>query len=210
VEILENYQALFNSPIRYGPSENRTFELSETTPEQKEKWFVRTNGGFFRIKKPWKFDINIFYFHSNKRKFPSSLHISCSPRYFEKQSWVEEYLKLHNDLYLWGEMDHGSISLWNEFLDKNVYPGGGAGGPNISVSLPGIYWINYFGPNYVDRLGKRKFESLNCYKKYRLNDGGFFIQSRESIFDYTGKGNSIEDNRIINHLGREEFFIKEP
>jgi len=42
-----------------------------------------------------------------------------------------------------------------------------------SVKLPVLYWANFFGPRYVDKLGKARIESAPSWKVEQLADGGY-------------------------------------
>lgn len=41
------------------------------------------------------------------------------------------------------------------------------------VNLPALYWANFFGPRFVDKLGKQKLESAPGWKLEQLSDGGY-------------------------------------
>jgi hypothetical protein len=42
--------------------------------------------------------------------------------------------------------------------------------------LDTLYWINYFGPQYVEKYSKEFLMSIPGWKKEELNDGGIFLQ----------------------------------
>lgn len=55
------------------------------------------------------------------------------------------------------------------------------------VNLPALYWANFFGPHFVNKLGKQKIDSAPNWKLEQLADGGYlYVLS-------SGLGLSLDD-----------------
>lgn len=57
-----------------------------------------------------------------------------------------------------------------------------------SINLPALYWANFLGPRFVEKIGRQKIESAPNWKLERLADGGYLYVlssglglSRESV-----------------------------
>lgn len=79
-------------------------------------------------------------------------------------------------------------------------------GRKLDKCLPGVYWANWFGPEYVKFFGAEKFKSAPCYRNEELSDGGYLILISPSPFDY-GEAETAEAERaLMDHLGVDAFF----
>lgn len=82
-------------------------------------------------------------------------------------------------------------------------------GDNPETCLPGVYWINLFGRLYVEWFGEGKFESIPCFYKEKLPNGGYLIQCAENM-RYFETDEAQRVKAIKDHFGGEAFFeIKE-
>lgn len=138
-------------------------------------------------------------------------------RYFKKDEDIKELYHLAKQLFSWGACVHGYICHDDEWQSKNVFDTptevtGGlkvfTGGTSLKQCLPGVYWANYFGPLYVNYLGREKFLSMPAYSKEELPDGGFMVLTAESPFEYRDQKVQDVETAILKHLGREYFFEK--
>lgn len=208
IELFQKYEDVGLSPKHYGPSDARTFDLSDLDESYIEETWTKVKGGTFKAKKPWGFIGYVFYIFNLKGPVSSEFHFSLDQKYFDDEERVSRFLELSKDIYYWGKMDHGYIASNIETESKNSLGTGGWGGANLKISLPGIYWLNFFGPRYVNWLGAEKFEKLEVYKKEKLNDGGWMIFSRPDLLNYESKAIRNEEKKIIKLIGDKAFFEK--
>lgn len=78
---------------------------------------------------------------------------------------------------------------------------------NLLEGLPGLGWITFFGPEYVELIGRSKLSTAPCYKAVELQDGGFSLQLFESPLNIamtSPERKTIEED-TIKHLGPEYF-----
>jgi hypothetical protein len=138
-------------------------------------------------------------------------------RYFKKEQGAETLLSRVKAIYAWGHMLHGHICHEQDWNQKNYFgvptkiAGGktsSTGGLRLEYGIAGIYWANFFGPQYVDFIGAERFESVPAHYKEALSDGGYLIVTSPSPLDYGQREVLKLQEQIIDHLGREFFFEK--
>lgn len=181
-----------------------------------ENWTSDVIGLITKRKKPYLawMDISIWY---REAKLFNRIMSGFDKRYFKKESNIARLLSCARRLYNWGSVSHGYISHSKDWDTKHCFDvitedaygkPTATGGVHLKEGLPGIYWANFFGPVYVELFGKEKFLTVPAYHKEELPDGGFFLLTSASPFDY-GKPEVHElEEKIIDHLGREAFFEK--
>lgn len=92
---------------------------------------------------------------------------------------------------------------WGEFGEIEVPPWN----PSGLQSLPGICWINVFGPEYVSYLGKELLASLPAYRAdFLSNDRGFWLQPTERPEDILTKSGRALADIIKTKIGRPKAF----
>lgn len=206
IDILAKYDDVGLRPERYGPYE-RTSAIETLTESQIEEYWKEGDGGTFRRKKPWNMVISISTYESSMTLIVSHFRMYLKARFFTEEHRVKRFLDLCQELYTWGQIDHGCIYLDEEYQRKNRFgEGRGVGGPNLKYALPGIYWANFFGPSYVEWFGEGKFSSLETHYKERLPDGGWLLIARPDLLVWDEAKIKAHEKYIIYHLGREAFF----
>lgn len=92
----------------------------------------------------------------------------------------------------WGEINGREVAPWN---------------PSGLQSLPGICWINVFGPEYVHFIGEGVLASLPAYQARTVDNGrGFWLQPTErpeEMLTEEGRELAAEIKRLI---GRPRAF----
>ncbi len=79
-------------------------------------------------------------------------------------------------------------------------------GVKLEQGIPGVYWGNYFGPFYVEWLGREKLETLPCVEKEWLDTGGVFFTTAPTPFEWdTPEARQVEQ-AVREHLGSDAFF----
>jgi hypothetical protein len=209
LQLLSKYADVGLSPSRYGPSDRRTFDLESLDETEILKIWTKVGGGIIKAPKPWNFLVHIFYIKTTWARAISSLWLHLNEDFFLEEDRSCHFLELCKDIYAWGTMDHGSIAHETEYRIKNeLTPGGSVGGPNLKVSLPGVYWANFFGPVYVEWFGLQKFEKIDVFKKEPLEDSGWLLVTRQSPLQYESPNAREIEDWIIKHLGPKAFFEK--
>lgn len=179
----------------------------------REFWSSKTPSALFKRKQPYASWLNFTILF--EKRFNEIL-AGFDARYFEKDENIKKLLSFSKRLYSWGNVDHGYICHDTDWQAKNRFespviidgkPMMG-GGHRLNQSLPGVYWVNFFGPVYVEFLGKEKFISLPCYYKEKLQDGGFMVMTARSPFDYEEPETKKLEKEIIEQLGHDTFFDK--
>jgi hypothetical protein len=80
------------------------------------------------------------------------------------------------------------------------------GGSDIRRCLPGIYWANFFGSQYVNWFGESKFQNLPSYTQQDLLQGGKLILSSGSPLDYEQSAVVEREVFMRKELGESAFF----
>jgi len=97
-------------------------------------------------------------------------------------------------------MDRAAASIFNR-----------RGYPNFNRELPDVYWLNYFGPAYVDFWGDKKIDALK--KKYEVicsDKGGVFVQTTPQLAVADESVTGVKDYQFKKHfykvLGEDTFM----
>jgi len=73
-----------------------------------------------------------------------------------------------------------------------------------------LFWLNFFSPEQVKKIGKQKLLNAPAFKVEELKDGGVFIQASELPIDLEGETEYIKAKiRIAKHLGFERYLKEE-
>jgi hypothetical protein len=105
---------------------------------------------------------------------------------------------------------YGNVSLSEEFDAKNLIDdaeGLHAVGVKLDVSLPGLYWLNYFGAPYVRLIGEESLLSSPAYETKKVG-AGVLIALDFSPLNWESASYQEREEQTINHLGRRFFFLK--
>ncbi len=80
-------------------------------------------------------------------------------------------------------------------------------GVNLKRAVPGLYWMNFFGREYLDLIGIERFATVPLPFVETLDDGICI-----GIGEDPNKWDTVEyrqrEERGLAHLGREYFFTK--
>jgi hypothetical protein len=118
--------------------------------------------------------------------------------------WVRQLMtKMSEDpAILWGAAFHK-----DEFNEKNKN-NLSVCGRNMRNHLPGLYWLNIFGPKYRDFIGDNKFNSSETYCS-KLVGLSRVIELYENPEDWPKKIARDTCKSIMQKIGEEYFFNKE-
>lgn len=146
-----------------------------------------------------------------KNPHPDWLNMGLDMAFFANEGHGQHFLQFARDLYQWGDMVYGFVAHPKDYkaqtwLPQQVVIGNklvGAVGQKVMEALPGIFWANFFGPDYVDWFGREKFDRLPCYRLEELPDGGRLVLTSPSPLAYDTSGETQE--AIKHYLGRLAF-----
>ena len=108
----------------------------------------------------------------------------------------DEDMDRQNTIYTYYRAGHPREGKWRSME--------GFGG-DIRKGIPGVYWANFFSKVYVEEIGKKKFRTAPCHKRYELFDGGFLLLTSESPLDWQKPEVQELRRAMRDHLGYEYF-----
>jgi|GEM_PF-1755498 len=124
-------------------------------------------------------------------------------------------LHLHEAWYalfaLGVETHEKNLLTWRKQHPRAVDPAKGivkesGAGLELTESIPGVYWGNYFGPFYVEWFGRERLDTLPCVEKRWLDTGGIFFTTAPTPFDWdTPEARQLQQT-VKEHLGADAFF----
>jgi hypothetical protein len=122
--------------------------------------------------------------------------------------WIRQLMaKMSADpAILWGAAFHK-----DEFNEKNIRnsaEGMNVLGRNMRNHLPGLYWLNIFGPKYRDFIGDNKFNGLETYCT-EIVGLSRVIELYDNPEDWSTKIGRDTCKNVANKIGEEYFFNKE-
>lgn len=100
---------------------------------------------------------------------------------------------------------------YDEFAAKNFSTAGGgveAIGVDISRSLPGLYWLNYFGRECVQAMGDLAFTSSAAFETKRIGEG-YLLALGQRASDWTSSSYRDTERRVMTSLGESFFFRRD-
>jgi hypothetical protein len=103
---------------------------------------------------------------------------------------------------------HASVAIESEYDAKNLNSdasGTYAIGLDVSASLPGLYWLNFFGNTCTSFIGKDKLTSAPA-REVRDLDNGVFIRIGNDPRDWLTPEYRAREEDVLEHIGRQFFF----
>jgi hypothetical protein len=105
---------------------------------------------------------------------------------------------------------HGNVRTREEYTAKNMIDdetGVRAIGPNLADGLKGLYWLNYFGPPYVELIGRERLLSAPAYEVKQVGDG-ILLALDESADAWQTLAYQRCERDVIEHVGKQFFFSR--
>lgn len=105
---------------------------------------------------------------------------------------------------------YAHVHLQQEFDCKNMILDGGSAeaiGVHLWRSLPGLYWLNYFGAPYVRMIGREKLLSAPAQHVREVGQG-VLIALADSPDAWDTDDYRQREQRVIEHLGKQFFFSR--
>ena len=92
----------------------------------------------------------------------------------------------------------------NMVLDRN---GAEAIGIGLVDYLPGLYWLNYLGPPYVDLIGFDRLLSAPAYEVKEIA-GGVLLALAADADEWQSPEYQAREAAVIEHIGKKYFFSR--
>lgn len=107
-------------------------------------------------------------------------------------------------------INYGNAHLEEEFAAKNMIDdetGARAIGRRLGKSLPGLYWLNYFGRPYLDLMGRERLLSAPACEVKPVGDG-VLVALDASPDAWQSADYRHREQETIAHLGKQFFFSR--
>ncbi len=106
---------------------------------------------------------------------------------------VKSLYQVIQPIYGYWDWDAHIPWMWNYLEDPDI--------PRQleNLELDRIYWVNFFSPNLVKKIGREKLLSAPSYKTEELKDGGILLMAGSEPFDFLVNG--IDREEVEKHLG---------
>ena len=141
------------------------------------------------------------------------LGLSVDSRWFTIAEHVDRFVGLARDLCGIIRPNSGYVQNWRservlgEITDEygNLV---GYSAPKVKWALKGIFWGNFFGPEYVEMFGRKKMMTAPCYKIEELQDGGVLLLLSKSPLEASEPEYLARKNELYAYLGQDAFTGK--
>lgn len=80
-------------------------------------------------------------------------------------------------------------------------------GLEVGPTWPGIYWMTYFGPWSLRKIGAERMERLSLGEKIPI-DSGILVEAYQDAFDWNLAQSRSRVSQIKYFLGDQNFFSK--
>jgi hypothetical protein len=130
--------------------------------------------------------------------------------YFKSQARTEDFLQLSITIYGLLHPAYGRIHLSRDAIEMATVQDPRYGRTIVPVDLkkglPGIYWANFFGPEYVELIKRRKLLCAPCEDIRELSDGGVLVLTASSPLDPSSEVNRRRQQAVQDFLGEDIFY----
>ena len=165
------------------------------------------------------------FFHVSPRDFQMFDHVSlyfcfdnkgrmdsARARIFLAEVGIELLLDFAKKLHSIVEASWGSIR--NDFEENEIGEILDEYGKVLSYNAPtgkarmalrGVFWANFFGPEYVEMFGRDNLLKAPCYRVEELSDGGMLLLLSETPFDASTENYKSRKKKLYSYLGEDAF-----
>ena len=122
-------------------------------------------------------------------------------------AWLEQAFKVLCEKLTpaWGYACHPE-EYWAKVM--GVSPSIAAIGRDFVRYLPGVFWLNYFGPRYQEKIGADRLRSAPAERVSTIGDG-ILISLAQDPSEWRRSAYANTERQVRDHLGREQFFEKQ-
>lgn len=222
-EQLDRLQSLINShlpnwslglSVGEGDKDPQATRVGNRSLHQTIQEFTRPQSGLARVMLSGRYEGLNFYAESSLSTFPLELNrlsIEIMDRMEiegkDPVKWVWEFFESLSTLI---HLRYGTAHSVEEFEAKNIDKAGGgrrALGVRLAKSLPGLYWLNYFGVPYVKIMGKDVLLTAPAYDVRQIGEGILLALDSHPSNWYLSTYRDLE-NEVLKHIGPEFFFSR--
>ncbi len=168
--------------------------------------WMATSSINLRNSSEYKAQLTLTMSWSASGKYNTSL-FWVEQEYFTDQERIERYLELQIGLYALLEASYGYIHQTQDAIEMSTYRhpihGRTVRAIDLPNGLPGVFWANFFGPEYVAKVTRAKLLAALCYKVQELFDGGVMILISPSPIGPNLEPNRVAQARLRNYLGNQ-------
>jgi len=129
--------------------------------------------------------------------------------YFRSLLSIDNFIRLSVAIYNELKPDYGGIHQTRDAIDlttiehdlygKTVVP------TDLNKGFPNVYWGNFFGPRFINIIGREKLKSAPCFQRQDLTDGGILILTSHSPLDPRSEDSRMGQKTLRKHIGEEHF-----
>lgn len=139
----------------------------------------------------------------------NTMSIWVEEEYFETPVRTEDFLQLSIAMYALLCPVYGNIHQTHDALQMATIQDPKYGETilptDLRKGLPGIYWANFFGVEYVEKIGRQRLLSAPCEDIRELPDGGVLILTTPSPLQPSLEANRAKQIALRDYLGEELF-----
>jgi hypothetical protein len=171
-----------------------------------EKKWPKLNNILFRGKSEYKPQLGLLLGEGLAKPKPITLWIDES--YFLDENHIKKSLDISVQMYELLHPEYGSIHRAQDVSNLATFDHPGYGKTILPIRLdkgvPGIFWVNFFGPKLISTFGKKKILSVPWFKTIELSDGGILTLLESSPLSKKITRNRMEEIQFF--LGLDNFY----
>jgi len=139
------------------------------------------------------------------------LSLSVASKWFINKQRVKSFLKVATDLYGIVQANSGYVQNWRherhlgDVTDEKGNLVGYRAPKEAKLELHGLFWANFFGPEYVQMFGRARLLSAHWHSTEELPDGGLLLLISESPFEAVKSEYQLRKRELYSQLGEDAF-----
>jgi|GEM_PF-2878226 len=157
----------------------------------------------------YSFDqIQSIWLNKKNGKLSGSIQLDDSDNFFSLEveldfERLDEVTNFFSDAKLISLIDFGYA--YQTDIQTDIYLdisyGANENGLGIKAGLRDVYWLNYYGKEFVEMIGENKIKNLPAYKLHQLNDSILYVISKNP-------GEAYQLKEKIKGIIGDEFFVE--
>lgn len=129
------------------------------------------------------------------------IRVSVDSELIDSCEKAESVIGLARELYPLAGAAYGYIKHYQ--IQENPPPQA-----PVTVSIPDIYWVNFFGMPYVRMFGRDRLMIAPCHRIEELPDGGVMLMLTPTLAESITTEGRAQAQAVKEHLGEEYFFLR--
>lgn len=205
------YMPIRSALLERGPTYYKLLKQEGITPKPRNNGSIEIRGKDSSLNLVVGVDDHVLWPIAGKYKWGNYISFHASKTTLEKGQKTH---KLISEIffYLCERLPivyaHAQCSA--EYFNKNVDSSNGgrkAIGIDFSRSLPGIYWLNYFGKPYVEFIGKGNLLKADAYEVKEIGDS-ISVQISQYPQQWNEREYQKTESTVLNNIGNQYFFSR--